>query len=162
MFDKNIDVAEIMIEIQKKAKLKRVMSGRRSAAITYDALRDELDSVYLKTMDISEEVIKKHNYTKEHENTALRLPVNRQRFVLLRKAVTFTKRCVRKLTKFIWVEQNEVNISLNENIKMLYQVQMEMSKSFAIFDNILSSLEGIDKRVKNIEKTETDFNEGNV
>jgi hypothetical protein len=156
MFDKNINVAEIMIEIQKKAKLKRVMSSRRSAAQTYDALREELDLVYMKTIDINDEIIKKYNYTRERENIALRLPVNRQRFVLLRKAVTFTKRCVRKLTKFIWIQQNEVNKSLNENIQMLYLVQTEMSKNYGILDDMLNRLESIDKRVKNLEKTMED------
>ena len=160
MFNKNIDVAEIMVEIQQKAKLKRVMGSKKRAMKSYNALRDELDFMYMRISDLSDEIIKRHKYTKEHENTAQKLPVNRQQFVLLRKAVTFTKKVVKKLTKFIWVEQNEVNKSLNENIKMLYQVQMEMTKSFAVFNGILSSLENIDTRIKHIEKIITNSDEG--
>ena len=153
MFNKEIDVAAIMKEIQQKAIQKRnESSGVKVIEFNKnELLNSKIVEISTELKRINEFIIGKYNYTREHEETAIKLPYNYNKSKLKQKIITFIRRCVRKLTKFIWVEQNEVNKSLNANIKALYESQIELTKSLIIINDIIINQNRQDDDIKQLK-----------
>ena len=150
MFNKEIDVASIMKEIQGKALNKRKENFNNFDSDLNNPVLPEIDTILAKLIRINNLIIETYDYTKEHEETAHRLNCNRHS-ALSRKLVVFIKRCVRKLTKFIWLEQNEVNKSLNANIKALCDSQIELTKSLNIINSIIVNQRSLRTDLDNLQ-----------
>jgi len=142
MFNKEIDVVSIMKEIQKKTLNKSKESLNISGYDLKNSVHSEIDAISAELSRINNLITETYLYTKEHEATALRLTCSKHS-TLSRKFTMFFKRCIRKLTKFIWLEQNEVNKSLNANIKALYDSQIELTKSLNIINSIIINQESL-------------------
>jgi len=150
MFNKNIDVAEIMKDIQQKAIKKSNEEPYPIALDTSDPLLKRLQLISAQLAQVNESIINTYNYTKEHEDTALRLHVSHIRPVLLRKVITFVRRLIRKSTNFIWIEQNEVNKSLNANINALHNTQLVMANNLHVMRDLHESIIGIHNIINEI------------
>ena len=150
MFSKDVDVAEIMKEIREKAIKKSEEDRQSLLQVATDSERSELERILAQLDNLFMSIGATYNYTKKHEETALNIPCNHNRTALIRKSLTFIRRLIRKVTSFIWREQNEVNKSLNANIYALYQAQLAMSNNFNILNNILDSIDAINGRTNSI------------
>ncbi|MCL2819385.1 MAG: hypothetical protein FWD38_00915 [Oscillospiraceae bacterium] len=137
MLNERVDITEIMKDIQNKAGQKRMAENKLTAARASDYLYPELKASKKRLEEIHTNVLALHKYTKEHEDTALNPPVS------------LIQRCIRKLTKFIWQEQNEVNRSLNNNIHTLLAVQIELTSNL---NKISDLMFGINERLIEMEK----------
>lgn len=141
MFNKEIDVVNIMKEIQQKAKNRRdkFNSIKEQELEKNKMLISKIEEISAELNRINEHIIRTYNYTKEHEETAIELHRNLNKSKFKQKMTVFIRRCARRLTRYIWIEQNEVNKSLNENIKALYDSQIEITKSLVIINDIINS-----------------------
>jgi len=162
MFNKNIDVAEIMKDIQQKAIKKSNEEPYPIASDTSDPLLNRLQLISAQLAQVNESIVNTYNYTKEHEDTALRLHVDHIKPVLLRKAITFVRRLIRKSAKFIWIEQNDVNRNLNANINALHNTQLVMANSLHVMRDLHESIIGIHNSINEthnrINETQSEFN----
>jgi len=147
VFNPNIDVPKIMGEIQDKAKQKRDAKNELSMAKALNELHPEIEKITGKIDMLSKEITQTYLSAKKHEETALDLRVNPKKFVLLRKATTVFKRFVRKMTRFIWREQNEFNKNINNSIQIIIKTQVELAKSFELISNLIDSVAVINDKV---------------
>ena len=133
MTDKDVDITVIMNEIKQKAVTK----------LNEDTINANLERIANQLTEIRECIIETYNYTKEREETAIVLTRETSRAKISQEFILLIKKCVRKLTRFIWHEQNEVNKSLNKNINALCMAQLELAKA-------LSLMKYMNDRINNI------------
>lgn len=154
MFDKDINVAEIMKEIRQKAQKKQQESNafNNERFDTKVIMNPEIKAIYVELKRINEFIINKYEYTKEHETIAIKLPYSSRKPIILQKIIIIIRRCVRKISNYIWLEQNVVNQSLNVNIKALYESQMEMSKCLKIINDMISNYKNLETNFDQLQK----------
>jgi len=141
-----------MKEVQHNAMLLRVMGNKADDLSKDISLHKEIENLAIEISKLNDKIVKQYQYTKEREDTALKIPVNRNQFVLFRKAKTFIKRLTRKLTSFIWLEQNDVNKSLNTSVELLYQAHIELTKSLTIMNSMIRNIYTLNTRVDDLEQ----------
>ena len=157
MISNDVSVSEIMKEVQHNAMLLRVMGNKADDLSKDISLHKEIENLAIEISKLNDKIVKQYQYTKEREDTALKIPVNRNQFVLFRKAKTFVKRLARKLTSFIWLEQNDVNKSLNKSTQLLYQAHIELSKSLIIMNGLIDNIHALNTRIDDLEKKITNI-----
>ncbi len=129
LFHREIDVAEIMRTIKREAMFTGTVLDRAVCPVSTE------DEIVRRLQDICDEVSRINNFientrvsAEENMHPGRVIPVRNSRPAIIRKIVTLIKRCVRKATHFLMLDQIAYNQKMDACVKALSESQEQVRK----------------------------------
>ena len=155
MYNKEIDVAQIMREIKAKVVPEK--------NILFEVDHDDLNEENREIISIINELDRIHSFientcdnSSEYLEVGMRIPEYSKFPFVMRKIFILITRTMRKLTRFLAKDQTIVNKNVDATIKALVESQEQLGKSFKITNNLLientSIKQKMDEQISLIEK----------